>query len=165
MVSFTLDTVKSILIYRYLLIYQTPVHGYVMRVLNLAYHNYTVQTAYAINISKSIEHKILIVLHIMGINFNKKVVVASSIIALCYLINSLHNVFRLQNFCSVESNKMRSSISWSESPCHLIRDFISDDVHDRLCWFRTSIKLYIRNNRDMITMLPCRGCFFVFRLL
>lgn len=151
MVSFTLDTVKSILIYRYLLIYHTPVHGYVMRVLNLAYHNYTVQTAYAINISKSIEHKVLIVLHIMGINFNKKVVVASSIIALCYLINSLYNVFRLQNFCFVESNKMRSSISWSDSPCHLIRDFISDDVHDQLRWFRTSIKLYIQNNRDLVT--------------
>ena len=83
--------------FSFLFIYQAPIHRYAMRVLYLAYHNDTVQTAYTVYITKRVKHKVLIVLHIMGVNFDKKVVVASSIIALCYLINSLHNVHKLLN--------------------------------------------------------------------
>ena len=66
-----------------------------MRVLNLAYHNDTVQTAYTINIAKSVEHEVLIVLHVMGINFYLEVVVARGIIALGYLIDGLHSIHKL----------------------------------------------------------------------
>lgn len=73
-----------------------------MRVLNLAYHNDTVQTAYTINIAKSVEHEVLIVLHVMGINFYQEVVVARGIIALGYLIDGLHSIHKLlDEFVSV----------------------------------------------------------------
>ena len=52
----------------------------------------TVQTTYTINISKSVEHEVLIVLHVMGINFYQEVVVARGIIALGYLIDGLHSI-------------------------------------------------------------------------
>ena len=79
------------------LFHQSLAYRDVMRVLNLAYHNDTVQTTYTINIAKSVEHEVLIVLHVMGINFYKKVVVARSVIALGYLIDGLHSIHKLLN--------------------------------------------------------------------
>ena len=40
-----------------MLFHQSPTHRDVMRVLNLAYHNDTVQTAYAINIPRVLSMK------------------------------------------------------------------------------------------------------------
>ena len=66
-----------------------------MRVLYLAYHYDTVQTAYTVYITKRVKHKVLIVLHIMGINLYQKVVIARGVITLGYLVNGLHSIHKL----------------------------------------------------------------------
>lgn len=83
--------------FSFLFIYQAPIHRYAMRVLYLANHNDTVQTAYTVYITKRVKHKVLIVLHVMGINLYQEVVVARGVIALGYLVNGLHSIHKLLN--------------------------------------------------------------------
>ena len=58
-----------------------------MRVLDFANYNNTVQTAYTTDVAQCIEHKVLIVFHVFGINLDLKIIVACSIVTFCYLVS------------------------------------------------------------------------------
>ena len=52
------------------------------------------QTSYTINRTKRVEHELLIAFHVMCIDFNKKIVVTTGVITLCYFLKILHNVHK-----------------------------------------------------------------------
>lgn len=66
-----------------------------MRVFDFANYNNTMQTTNTINVAQCIEHKVLIVFHIFGINLDLKIIVACSIVTFCYLVNALHRIHKL----------------------------------------------------------------------
>ena len=64
-------------------------------VLYLADDDDTVEATYAVDVSESVEHKVLVFLHVVGIYFYLKVKVARCIVAFCYLVDVLHSVHKL----------------------------------------------------------------------
>lgn len=53
------------------------------------------QATYAVDVAKCVEHEVLIILHVVGIDFYLKVVVASGVVAFRYLVYLLHRVHKL----------------------------------------------------------------------
>ena len=68
-----------------------------MRVLYLAYHDNTVQATDAIDISKSVEHEVLIGFHISGIYLDLEIVIAGGVVAFRNLVDGLHGIHELLN--------------------------------------------------------------------
>ncbi len=75
--------------------FYVPAYGYAVRVFYLANDDDAMQATYAVDISKRIEHEILIVLHVFGIYFYLEIVVASGIVTFGYLFYLLHGVHEL----------------------------------------------------------------------
>ena len=66
-----------------------------MWVLNLSDNDNAVQAPNTTNISKRIEHEILVVFHVSCVNFNKEIIVAGGVIAFSDLIDRLHCIHKL----------------------------------------------------------------------
>ena len=66
-----------------------------MRVLDFPNDDDTVQTTDTVDVAEGVKHEVLVVFHVVGIDFDLEVVVARGIIALGYLVDGLHGVHEL----------------------------------------------------------------------
>ena len=66
-----------------------------MSVLCLVDDKDTMKATNTINLTQRIEHELLITLHVVCINLNKKVIVTAGVITFSYLINILYDVHKL----------------------------------------------------------------------
>ena len=68
-----------------------------MRILDFANHDDAVETSDAVDISQGVEHEVLIILHVPGINLYLEVVIAGGVVAFRYLVDGLHGIHELLN--------------------------------------------------------------------
>ena len=70
-------------------------HWYAVRVFYFANDDNAVEATYTVDVAQSVEHEVLIVLHVVCIYFYLEVVVASGIVTFRYLVYLLHCVHKL----------------------------------------------------------------------
>ena len=66
-----------------------------MRIFYFSYNYGTVQITYAIQFSKSVYYKVLIVSHVVGIDFYLKIIVSGGVVAFCYSFGLLYGLHEL----------------------------------------------------------------------
>ncbi len=66
-----------------------------MRIFYFSYNYGTVQITYAIQFSKSVYYKVLIVSHVVGIDFYLKIIVSGGVVAFCYSFGLLYGFHEL----------------------------------------------------------------------
>ena len=74
---------------------EASAYGDVMRILDFADDDDAVEASDAVNVAQGVEHEVLVVLHIVGIDFDLKVVVASGVVAFRNLVDALHGIHEL----------------------------------------------------------------------
>jgi len=66
-----------------------------MRVLDFADDDDAVEASDAVDVTQGVEHEVLVVLHIVGIDLDLEVVVTSGVVTFCYLVDALHSIHEL----------------------------------------------------------------------
>src|SRR3712207_3440592 len=74
-----------------------PLYGNAPGALYLAYDEYAVKASHALYIAQSIEHKVLIILHVTGIYLDKEIEIATGVVTFGNLADVLHGVHKLLN--------------------------------------------------------------------
>ncbi len=75
--------------------FQKCVHRDIVGVLDLANDNDAMEASDAVDVAEGVEHEILIVLHVVGINLDLEVIVARRVVTFRDLVNGLHGIHEL----------------------------------------------------------------------
>src|SRR3712207_1293981 len=74
-----------------------PLDGHATGALHLADDENAVEAAYALYVTQGVEHEVLIILHVTGIDLDEKVEIAAGVEAFGNFADVLHGVHKLLN--------------------------------------------------------------------